>query len=332
MSIPQEQTEAGPLEEFKAMYWQRYSSPMSACERRLAALAGRPGRTLGESCGLTLSAGGKRLRPLLVFLSTREGAAISENQQAAAAAVELVHMATLVHDDVLDGAEMRRGLPTLVSRYGRPVSLAAGDYLFSTAFEVLSGTGSAKAVAMLASASLGLSRGELSQMAEARNLELTREAYIERCTLKTANLFSASCRLGALFSGCSDDAVGKLGEFGRCLGLAFQIFDDILDFTGQASRTGKKTGADLRDGTITLPLVFALKKDSAISEILKGEPDEEAVSAVCERVAAVGGLDEAREEAVKYVYRAKDALAAAGGELETGPLALIASSVVDRDA
>lgn len=332
MSAPQEQTKAGPLEKFKATYWPRFSGPMGECEQRLSALAARPGRTLGESCGLTLSAGGKRLRPLLVFLSTKKGEAIGEEQQAAAVAVELVHMATLVHDDILDGAELRRGLPTLVSRYGKPVSVAAGDYLFSAAFEVLSDTGSTEAVALLASTSLGLSRGELSQMADAGNLELTRKAYIERCTLKTANLFSTACSLGAMFSGCSEEAVGKLGEFGRCLGLAFQIFDDILDFTGQTSRTGKKIGTDLRDGTVTIPLIIALENDHSISEFLRGEPDNEAVSAVCRRVAAAGGLDGAREEAVKYVYRANDALAAVSGELDTGPLALIAGSVVDRDA
>lgn len=332
MSAAEKQAATGALERFKTGYWSRYAGYMQECERRLSQITGRPGGTLGESCSLTLAAGGKRLRPLLVFLATRKGRAVGEEQYAAAVAVELVHMATLVHDDVLDGAQLRRGLPTLVARYGPPVSTAAGDYLFATAFEVLTAGGSPPAVSLLAKTSLGLSRGELAQMAEAGNLGLTREAYVERCILKTAGLFSTSCRLGAMFSGCSEEVTGKIGEYGRCLGLAFQIFDDILDFTGQASRIGKQVGTDLRDGTVTLPLIHALKRDDAIMGLIGGGLSDDEVVEICRLVKKAGGLDEAREEAIKYVYRANEALAATGDELDIEPLGLIADATIDREA
>lgn len=332
MSAVGKQELPGSLEQFKSRYWSRFYRHMDECERRLLEVTSRPGRTLGESCSLTLSAGGKRLRPLLVFLSAGKESGVKDNHYAAAVAVELVHMATLVHDDILDGAELRRGQPTLVARYGPFTSTAAGDYLFSSAFEILAQTGSPEAVSMLSETSLGLSRGELKQMEEAGNLGLTPEAYTERCRLKTSGLFSVSCRLGAMFSGCSKPTVGKMGEFGHCLGLAFQIFDDILDFSGEAVRTGKEAGADLRDGTVTLPLVFALQNDGSLGDLLRGGLSEERVSEICRRVKAAGGIDKAREQALRYVEQANGALSMVDSELDTAPLALIAGATVDRVA
>jgi geranylgeranyl pyrophosphate synthase len=321
-----------PLDGFKEKYWSSVSDQMQRCEHLLWEIAGRPGHILGESCTFTLAAGGKRLRPLLVFLSTKREVDIGEKQYAAAAAVELIHMATLVHDDVLDGAEMRRGQPTLVARYGLPVSVAAGDYLFSTAFEILTSAGSPRAVSLLTHTSLGLSIGELTQMEETADFSLSPQAYFDRCRLKTSGLFATACRLGALLSGCSEETIAAIGEFGGHMGLSFQVSDDILDFSGDTSLTGKKIGTDLKDGTVTLPLILALKRDPDLIKLLAGRSGEEQLEEICRRVNASGALAEALKHALGYVDRAKEALAKAEDELDTRPLALIAEATVYRQA
>lgn len=162
-----------PMDQFQYDYLPRYRKALAECEARLAHLSGEPGGLMGAACGLTLAAGGKRLRPLLVFLSAAPDNGLAAGHHAAAVAVELVHMATLVHDDVLDGAALRRGQPTVVAGYGPRVSAAAGDYLFSVAFETLTAAGDPRAVSLLADTSLDLSRGELLQMEQTRDYSLT---------------------------------------------------------------------------------------------------------------------------------------------------------------
>jgi geranylgeranyl pyrophosphate synthase len=295
-------------------------------EERLAQVAQGHGDELDRHAGGTLTAGGKRLRPLLVFLCAAEP---DERLVAAGAAVELLHMATLVHDDVLDGAELRRGRPTVFSDGGRGAATATGDLLFSRAFAELARVGSEDAVRALSAASSALARGELMQRADAWSEEVTRERYLERCRLKTASLFEASCRLGAVFGG-SPELAGSLGSFGERLGLAFQILDDVLDVAGPPERTGKPRGADLLDGTVTLPLILARRSDPALTGAVRC--GEEA-AAVCDRIAATGALEEAREEALAYVSEAKHALD--GLELShqrTRALHLVADGVVTRYA
>src|SRR5689334_7408094 len=231
---------------------------MRELEGRLATLARSYGDVLGEHAGATIAAGGKRLRPRLVFVSAGPGA--SPLALRAAVAVELVHSATLVHDDVLDAAVLRRGRPTVVAAGGRGIATATGDLLFSRAFAELAGGGSAEAVRLLSDASSALVQGELLQREDAWNLATTRERYLRRCDLKTARLFDAACRLGALAGGGD---VQLLGEFGRRIGLAFQLLDDVLDVSGPAERTGKHRGTDLLDGTVTLPLILARERGLA---------------------------------------------------------------------
>lgn len=323
---------AAPLELFKAAYWENFAGDMAGCERQLAAVSGEPGGSLGESCLLTLEAGGKRLRPLLVFLSTPRGASIGEAHHAAAAAVELVHMATLVHDDILDGADLRRGKPTLAAKYGRGIGISAGDYLFSSAFKILTATGSAQCVALLSDASLDLSLGELLQMEQTRDFGLSPDAYFERCRLKTASLFSTACMLGAVLGNCSEPVVAAMRDFGLNLGLAFQVADDILDFSGDTGAIGKRAGADLRDGTVTLPLVMALERDGSLLNLLGEDLSAPEIDEICSRVRNTGALDEARSRALALVDQANESLAAAAGEFDTAPLALIARVAADRGA
>ena len=183
-----------------------------------------------------------------------------------AVAVELLHMATLVHDDVLDQAPLRRGRPTVFATGGRAAATATGDLLFSRAFAELAATGSERRRPRLSRASSALARGELMQRADAWSDEVTTERYLERCELKTASLFAAACRLGALL-GEPPARRRRLAGFGRRIGLAFQILDDVLDVSGPSERTGKHRGTDLLDGTVTLPLIVARERDPELAAL-----------------------------------------------------------------
>jgi geranylgeranyl pyrophosphate synthase len=300
---------------------------LARTEARLGEVAASHGETLGAFAGDTLAAGGKRLRPMLVFICG--GDADSDALVRAGAAVELLHMATLVHDDVLDRASLRRGRPTVFARGGAAAATATGDLLFSRAFAELTLSGSAEAVRVLSSASSALARGELMQREDAWSDAVTPERYLERCELKTARLFEAACRLGAILGRPGAGAASALGGFGSRIGVAFQIFDDVLDVSGPPERTGKPRGADLLDGTVTLPLILARRHDPGLREL--DVKDGAAAEAVCDRIAATGALDEAREEALTHVAEAKTALDGLDlGDRQRVTLDLVADSVVER--
>ena len=306
------------------------SRQMHRTESRLAEVAEGHGADLSAHASVTLSAGGKRLRPLLVFLCAADGGPALP----AAVAVELLHMATLVHDDVLDRAELRRGSPTVFSSGGREAATATGDLLFSRAFAELTTTGSAEAVRVLSEASDGLVRGELMQRADAWSAEVTPESYLERCRLKTATLFEAACRMGALLGGGAD-AADALGRFGEHIGLAFQLLDDVLDVSGPPERTGKPRGADLLDGTVTLPLILARRRDPELAalDLRQAMIGPARAAAVCDHIATSGALGDVRTEALRHVAEAKAALT--GLELPDArrrALNLVADGVVERYA
>jgi geranylgeranyl pyrophosphate synthase len=307
---------------------------LARVEERLAALAAGHGPILAEHAGATIAAGGKRLRPLLVLLAAGPEAAGSRDLVAAATAVELVHSATLVHDDVLDAAPLRRGLPTVWAQGGRALAVATGDLLFSRAFSELVATGSLAAVRTLSRAGSALAEGELLQRQDAWNAAVPVERYLHRCELKTARLFEASCVLGALAAGAAASLVEALGAFGRRAGLAFQILDDVLDVSGEAARTGKHRGTDLLDGTVTLPLILARERDEELAAVdLRTIVTAEQAGELCERIEATGALGEATAQALEIVAEAKDELAGlAIDESQRLALDLVADSVVDRRA
>ncbi|HET9324211.1 MAG TPA: polyprenyl synthetase family protein [Gaiellaceae bacterium] len=262
---------------------------MAALEERLReTVASHPG-TVADAGAQALAAGGKRLRPLLVFLSSPAG----NEAVPAGVAVELVHMASLVHDDLIDRAALRRGRETAWRTHGSVGARATGDYLFARAFSELASTGDALGVQLLADTALALVRGEALQHAQAHRPETTVDEYVRRCTLKTAELFRAACLLGS-----RDEA---LGRFGLALGVAFQITDDILDCTGTTIETGKLAGNDLREGTPTLPLILAAREDMVVREALAGGPLDGALI----RVAQTGALERAREVALGYAAQAR---------------------------
>ena len=256
------------------------------------------GGPLGDDAAATLAAGGKRLRPMLVLLCAGEAGGAASVR--AATAIELVHMATLVHDDVLDEAPLRRGLPTVAATSGRARATATGDLLLSRAFALLSEAGDERAVLLLADSAVALARGELAQRQDAFDLQVSEERYLHRCRLKTAALFECAVSLG------HDDE--ELRRFGAEVGLAFQLLDDVLDVTGPAERTGKARGTDLLDGTVTLPLIVAAERDPGLREIDLPGLDAAAAEEVCERIAATGALEKVRARALDLVADGKRCL------------------------
>ncbi len=256
-----------------------------------------------------LDAGGKRLRPLLVYLTSDD----RERAMRGGVAVELVHTATLVHDDLIDGAELRRGRAAVWHAHGAGAARAAGDYLFARAFAELAEAGDLEGVRILSETCLALARGEALQRTQLHDPDTPVEAYFERIALKSGKLFEAACLLGS-----RDE---RLGEFGLALGIAFQIVDDILDCSGDTIETGKIAGTDLREGTPTLPLLLAAREDGVVREALAGGPLDGALL----RVGATDALERSREVALDYARKARGFLA---GEPELEALTHI---VIDRE-
>ncbi len=303
-------------------------------EQRLKTLAAGHGPVLAAHAGDTIAAGGKRMRPLLVLLAAGPQAAREPELIAAAASVELIHSATLVHDDVLDGAHLRRGVPTIWAQGGRALAVATGDLLFSRAFSELTAAGSLPAVRSLSRATSALAEGELLQRQDAWNAAVPIERYLLRCELKTARLFEAACELGAQVARLTDAQIAELGSFGRAIGLAFQLLDDVIDVAGPASLTGKQRGADLLDGTVTLPLILARERDAQLAALdLRTITTPEQAEELCARIERTDALAEARARALRVVAEAKcrlDALPLEAGQRQA--LKLVGDSVADRTA
>jgi geranylgeranyl pyrophosphate synthase len=225
-------------------------------------------------------------------------------------------MATLVHDDLVDGARMRRGAPAAWSVFGADAALSAGDYLFACAFAELAATGDSAAVTTLADACLALARGEAMQRSQTHDPDTTIDAYLERCALKTGKLFEAACLLGS-------GGDSGIGAYGLSLGIAFQIADDILDCAGQTQETGKIPGTDLREGTPTMPLLVAAQEDEVVRRALAGGPLDGALA----RVAGTRALAISRESALDYAARARSFLVSDSHREE---LEALTHAVVDR--
>jgi geranylgeranyl pyrophosphate synthase len=291
-------------------------------ETSLRELSAGHGGPLTEAATATLAAGGKRLRPMLVLLCA--GGDGGDAAVRAATAIELVHMATLVHDDVLDDAPLRRGQPTVAATSGRGRAVAAGDLLFSRAFALLAANPrDARAIELLSEASVALARGELAQRHDAFDTAISEQRYLERCRLKTAKLFECACLLGR-----DEEA---LRAFGSEIGLAFQLLDDVLDVAGPPERTGKARGTDLLDGTVTLPLIAAAEVDAGIRSADLRSLDATTAEALCDRIAATGALDEVRSRALEMVAEAKKQLESPAFDPEQRQLlGLVADGVVQR--
>ena len=281
-------------------------SALGEVEESLDRATGRTGPLAGDASA-TLRAGGKRMRPMLVLLSA--GPEGGDRAVRSATAVELVHMASLVHDDVLDRAPLRRGRPTVYAESGRARATDLGDALFAEAFGLLARAGDDDAVAVLSATTRDLVTGELVQRSQAGDMGLSEDDYLERCRLKTGSLFSASCALGALAAaGEGGPDLESLEAFGGAIGLAFQMLDDVLDISGPEERTGKAPGTDLLDGTVTLPVIVAIEREPAIGTVDLDRLDRESALELAGRIEATGALDEVRGRAIALVEEAKGAL------------------------
>jgi geranylgeranyl pyrophosphate synthase len=313
---------------------------MEQIELHLGQVTAQAGTPLASHAA-TVTAGGKRLRPLLVVLAAESAGGPPETPDGeqrlvrAAVAVELVHSATLVHDDMIDGALLRRGHPTVAAVAGRQMAAATGDLLFSRAFAELARNADVAQLSALSEASSALAEGELLQREDAYAAHVAVERYLRRCELKTAALFEAACRLGALTAADgSPELAAALVPFARRIGLAFQMLDDVLDVSGPVERTGKSRGTDLLDGTVTLPFILAREREPDLAQFdlasLGGPGGPGQAEALCDRIAATGALDEAREQALTVVAEAKATLPAILPDGRSELLSLVADAVVER--
>lgn len=299
-----------------------------AVEELLRRTAAGLGPRLSGPATATVTAGGKRLRPLLVVICSGDRGTDAD-VVAAATAVELLHVATLVHDDVLDDAPLRRGRPTVHASAGRDVASHTGDALFAAAFTLLARCRDTDRVRALATAASALARGELLQRADAWDATIGRDRYELRCELKTARLFEAACVLGAL---CGADDPEPFRRYARAIGIAFQMLDDVLDVEGPPERTGKAIGSDLLDGTITLPFLLARERDPALARIdPRSVGGAGAVAELCRAIVAAGATATVRQLATTQIAAAKSELDGFDGQRRQ-LLTLVADGVVARYA
>jgi octaprenyl-diphosphate synthase len=278
-------------------------------------------RTVYSLSGHVLCAGGKRLRPAMVALSARaiDAAADSARIETVGASVELVHMATLVHDDIVDDTAIRRGHPTANAVFGNGVAVLTGDYLLAKAMRLLAVDGDLRIIRTVSDITIEMSEGEVMELEAAGDPNLDQAAYYEILRKKTAVFVEGCCRCGAILAGADPEEENALARYGYHLGMAFQIADDLLDYSGDPGVTGKPIGSDLRDGRATLPLLYALEEAVESHRLLKLFGDaalpESAVREVVESLDSAGILDRVRAVAAHHVEQA----AAALGQLPKSP-------------
>lgn len=267
-----------------------------------------------EMCASIASSGGKRIRPQLVLQSGVAFSAANAKMVDAAVAAELIHMASLVHDDVIDQSGLRRGMPSVNRQWGNHAAVLCGDWLFAQAFALLSGKGLAGCMHVMVDAIQSMCQGELIQAANQYNLNVGFDTYIEAISMKTAKLLESCCKAGALSGNADASGVQALGEFGLNIGIAFQIIDDILDFQGCSAKTGKPKDEDLRQGIITLPIIVLLKDakyGGQARELLScGDFSDELLATINEMLYASDSIEVARQIASSYIDKAQRCLEA----------------------
>lgn len=271
-----------------------------------------PNELLTDASGHLLKAGGKRLRPAFVLLGGKFHHFSLERLLPLAVAMELVHMASLVHDDVIDASQTRRGIPTVKARWGNRISLHTGDYLFARALMLIASYEDPAITKILADASIEMCQGEIQQIVTSFDPRQTFRDYFYRIRRKTALLISASCRLGAMVSGAPEEISFRLKRYGHYVGMAFQITDDILDLTADQEVLGKPVGSDLRQGILTLPVIHALTMTEVsrrLSELVpKADKNEDEMAETIKLVRKSGAIDFSFAVANRYVEKAKKEL------------------------
>jgi len=274
---------------------------------------------IGQVSRYIIAAGGKRLRPALLLLTCGALNYRGEQRFNLAAVVEFIHTATLLHDDVVDDSALRRGNATANETFGNPASVLVGDFLYSRAFQMMVDAQNMRIMEVLADATNVIAEGEVLQLMNMHNAALDEAGYITVIRSKTAKLFEASARVGAILAGSSPALEELCASYGQAIGTAFQVIDDVLDYTGEAAVMGKNVGDDLREGKATLPLIAAMQRGTAEQrELIKAAIETGGVAMldqVVEIVKATGALDVARLAATQEAQRA----IAAARELPAGP-------------
>lgn len=259
-----------------------------------------------------ISAGGKRIRPTLVLLVANTFAYTGKHHYDLAAIVEFIHTATLLHDDVVDESSLRRGRQTANALFGNAASVLVGDFLYSRAFQMMVSIDSMRIMQILADATNVIAEGEVLQLLNMHDPDVTEARYLEVIRSKTAKLFEAAGEIGALIAGASNDDIQRAGEYGRCLGTAFQLIDDVLDYSGNSQEIGKNVGDDLREGKPTLPLIYLMKYGTESQKDLVRrcieEGDETKFDAILNAINESGALDYARSAALKAAKAAQSAI------------------------
>jgi octaprenyl-diphosphate synthase len=285
------------------------SKDLEAFDRKLNKYLSADSALINSVIKHIMSSRGKRLRPALLFLSSRSGGYYSARLVEAALAIELIHTATLLHDDVVDESDIRRGRQTVNHRWNNLVSVLMGDFLFSRAFVIMVKTGSSDVIGSISKATARVSFGELRQIEECANYDLPESEYIKIISDKTAALFATACEAGPIIKKAPKSEIKKYRDFGENVGIAFQIADDLLDFVGVSRKIGKQTGSDLVQGKVTLPLIYSLSKSSKkarseITGLLDNGINKSGVRQVVRFVTEQGGIDYAYNIARRYSDRA----------------------------
>ena len=256
---------------------------------------------------------GKGLRPLLVILSAKLLSKTNEKTYLVATIVELLHTATLIHDDVVDEAIVRRGFPSINAIWKNKISVLMGDYLLAKSLISATETGDIEIMSILANTAKRLSKGELLQIEKSRKLDITEEEYIKMISDKTAALIGACCELGAMTVSDQPEDISRLKQYGENLGIAFQIKDDLLDFQGDQIILGKPVGADLKEKKITLPLILSFKNSPEkekkfILKLIKKGVTQKDINRIYEFIQSYGGIDSAQDYAMSYAEKARQTL------------------------
>ena len=291
---------------------------------------------VGDVSQYIIAAGGKRLRPQLLLLCCGALGYTADHRLTMAAVVEFIHTATLLHDDVVDDSTLRRGLPTANARFGNPASVLIGDFLYSRAFQMMVQVQDMRIMQVLADATNVIAEGEVLQLMNMHNADLSEADYLQVIRSKTSKLFEASAQVAAILAKTSPTVENACATFGQALGTAFQVIDDVLDYAGDASLLGKNLGDDLREGKCTLPLIAAMQlappEDAATIRSAIEQGDVDALEAVASIVKRTGALDATRASAAVEAQRAVDALSVLPDTPYREALLKLASQLLGRRA
>jgi octaprenyl-diphosphate synthase len=284
-----------------------------------------------------IDSGGKRFRPLLLLICARLYRYHGESRFPMAAAMEFIHTATLLHDDVIDQATIRRGKTSANNVFGNAVSVLVGDFLCFKSFRLLTEVGNLDILQLISRIAYIMSEGEVFQLIKRGDINLTEEEYLTIIEKKTAVLISAACATGAILGSASPEKIDALSQFGKNIGMAFQITDDILDYTGKEQEFGKSIGKDLEEGKITLPLIFAIKQSSAeekdkIKEIItRRKGSQKAAREILRLIKKYNGIDYSLQRAEKFIRDAQIQLNVFSECLEKSQLNAVAGYILSRN-